>query len=411
MPLANREDLIAFRRKMHEEGAAGFAAGPWGTWDEGETLLAFAVAGDIDYTRASNDQPTWQVRPQDNTHIQSATHTGERVATALAMVSLVALLVGTAGVYLTNEPDYPLAATRTGPAQQSGRSVDAGITPLPAEDPLTGMLAGLPPGPVSRHTGGSAAMFDPDAANSRATPVYDAIPLVVAADKTPAPAAPTFSAGVKPGHNGIRTLALPLPRVASIQAVSHTGTPAATVVTRLSTDADTSRGDRFTSAREHVPTAVAVNPYVLPAPAAGDNSVRTNTGIIKRHDNEASPLIPTSATVTSPEPAGESPAKADLRTHVKAAPKKNATTDKPARPKSGRWSVVLGSYSSKKIANRMLVNFRDMGIPAELQTVTVKGKTMHRVRVPGYHTKVAALTGADDLNKQQGIDGAWITKR
>jgi hypothetical protein len=59
----------------------------------------------------------------------------------------------------------------------------------------------------------------------------------------------------------------------------------------------------------------------------------------------------------------------------------------------------------------MLVNFRDMGIPAELQTVTVKGKTMHRVRVPGYHTKVAALTGADDLNKQQGIDGAWITKR
>ncbi|MGB5337918.1 MAG: SPOR domain-containing protein, partial [Gammaproteobacteria bacterium] len=257
-------------------------------------------------------------------------------------------------------------------------------------------------------------------------------------------------AGVLPGDSGTRTLALPLPRAAAGQAVSTAVPQVATAFSRALPAPLAGHSDRFTSPWEQVPPAVAVMPNILPAPAAGGNSTRTNTGIILRHDPGASPLIPISATVparnqdaapakqTDPAPALQvppqqappapalqaapqqaapapalkvPPQQAAPAPALQAAPQQSASADKPVRPRPGRWSVVLGSYSSKKIARRMLAGFRDQGIAAELQTVNVDGATMHRVRVRGYRTKIAALTGADDLNRQPGIDGAWITKR
>jgi len=400
MPLADREDLIAFRRKMDAEGAAAFAAGPWGSWAEGETLLAFATAGKINYTQASNDQQTGQPGLQEISPMRTKHRTVERVATALIALSLVALLVGTAGVYLTKTPDYRVASTRTSPVQLPKRSVDTGGTPAPADGPFTGTLAGLSP-----IAGGTTAGNYPDTAGIFTTPVIDATPSTLAAGKSLAPTAPTITAGAKPGHNGTRTLTLPPPRAASKQAAS------AAMVTQSSPAADSGRGDQSTAAQEPLPPAVAINPGTLPAPAAGAKSGRTNTGIVLRHQNKTSPIIPTSATVTLPKQDNGPPAQADTQADLKAPAKKKAAKNKPAQPRPGRWSVVLGSYSSKKIANRMLGKFKGKGIAAELQTVRVEGNTMHRVRVPGYRTKVAALSGADDLNKQSGIDGAWITKR
>ncbi|MGB5605789.1 MAG: hypothetical protein WBN51_04670, partial [Gammaproteobacteria bacterium] len=256
MPLADKEDLIAFRKKMHAEGAAGFGAGPWGSWDDGDMPPAIAVESVIDYTRASNDLQTRQHRSQDNMHLRAVQRSGGGVATALVVFSLVALLAGTAGIYLTRQPDEQLASIQNDAVMPPDNSAVSGGTPLPADDHLAGILAGRVQRPADPLTSGKSTGHDPAVTDLAALPEYESAPAF--ADNTEAPIAPITVAGVFPGDSGTRTLALPLPRAPAGQAVSTAVPPAATAFSTALPSPLAGHGDRFTSPWEQVQPTIAV---------------------------------------------------------------------------------------------------------------------------------------------------------
>jgi len=89
--LSDKEKTRAFAQKMREEGAAGFAAGPWMSWEENGCLENPIIEG--------------QVIPGDPHRHASITRnrkiTGDRFFTWVVNIAVIALLAGIAGVYLT----------------------------------------------------------------------------------------------------------------------------------------------------------------------------------------------------------------------------------------------------------------------------------------------------------------------
>jgi cell division protein FtsN len=85
----------------------------------------------------------------------------------------------------------------------------------------------------------------------------------------------------------------------------------------------------------------------------------------------------------------------------------------PSRPQpagtSGSWVINLGSYSRKKVADRMLAEFLQQDVAAEQIKVVVNDATMYRVRVAGFDTRQAAMQHTQYLQEQLGIADIWIT--
>ena len=102
--LSDKERTRAFAQKMRKEGAAGFAAGPWMSWEENGCLENPIIEG--------------QVIPGDPRKHASATRnrkiTGDRFFTWVANLAVIALLIGIAGVYLTaNKQTEPAPAANS----------------------------------------------------------------------------------------------------------------------------------------------------------------------------------------------------------------------------------------------------------------------------------------------------------
>lgn len=82
-----------------------------------------------------------------------------------------------------------------------------------------------------------------------------------------------------------------------------------------------------------------------------------------------------------------------------------------AAVKSGDWVVNLASYTRKSTANRMLDKFRGKGVNAELVTVTINEKPMHRIRVTGFASSRTAKASIGSLEQQLGLEGVWISRK
>ena len=105
---SDTEKLRAFEKKMHDEGAAGFADGPspWETWDDESGLL--------------KNNRVWEGSSRRIYPGKRAQQSlGDRVLSGLAMLSLATMVVGIAGVYFSDP--------------QSGQVVATGIQPLPID--------------------------------------------------------------------------------------------------------------------------------------------------------------------------------------------------------------------------------------------------------------------------------------
>ncbi len=59
----------------------------------------------------------------------------------------------------------------------------------------------------------------------------------------------------------------------------------------------------------------------------------------------------------------------------------------PPAAKAGNWVINLASYTWKSTANKKMEEFRGKGVDAELFTVTINDKPMHRVRVTGFGSR------------------------
>jgi cell division septation protein DedD len=79
--------------------------------------------------------------------------------------------------------------------------------------------------------------------------------------------------------------------------------------------------------------------------------------------------------------------------------------------KAGNWVVNLASYTWKSTANKKIEVFRSKGVDAELVTVTINDKPMHRVRVTGFGSSKLAKQQISSLEEQLDLEGAWISRR
>jgi cell division septation protein DedD len=83
----------------------------------------------------------------------------------------------------------------------------------------------------------------------------------------------------------------------------------------------------------------------------------------------------------------------------------------PNQPGAGGWAINLASYTNQEIAASKLADFKRKGVSAEQVEATVKGKTIYRVRVAGFDTRMAARAQAETIKRQLGLKETWITKQ
>lgn len=236
------EKLRAFVKKMHDEGAAGFADGPspWETWDDKSGILG--------------NNRVWEgtskrIYPKN----RRKPSLGDRVLSGLATLSLATMIVGIAGVYFSDHQPRQVAFTGVQPlpidrAPAAADNVIASLEQLPA--PAAGEIA----------PGG-----DRDAAAQPAA----AIP--AAQDTGPAATA------APPGDDATQAPALP-DIAASFYAPENTASPAP----------QATRPDTDNSAAKTAPAPLAPDSTPARAPVAANASVAT----------DVAPPLPVTAVLT-----------------------------------------------------------------------------------------------------------------
>ena len=122
---------------------------------------------------------------------------------------------------------------------------------------------------------------------------------------------------------------------------------------------------------------------------------------------------PGETVVSAPTTQASMAATVSPRKHDKPA----ATTavvrkgNSPNQPGAGGWAINLASYTNQEIAASKLADFKRKGVSAEQVEATVKGKTIYRVRVAGFDTRMAARAQAETIKRQLGLKETWITKQ
>ncbi|MDH3871993.1 MAG: SPOR domain-containing protein, partial [Gammaproteobacteria bacterium] len=77
----------------------------------------------------------------------------------------------------------------------------------------------------------------------------------------------------------------------------------------------------------------------------------------------------------------------------------------------GDWVINIGSYLGERIAAGKLAEFRQQGVTAELETATVRGKTIYRIQVPGFASRAEARDHARQVQATLGLEETWIRRR
>lgn len=194
---------------------------------------------------------------------------------------------------------------------------------------------------------------------------------------------------------------------------------------------------------ESQPHGVVIDPDTLPAPAAGRPEItvvkvtgdmqegpadaQASTGNADSAGDASAPAVmpdsgaDTTATAPAQQTARPAPDEtlaavqqqpaAITATVKKATPATGAKTATAAQPASGVWVVNLASYNHESIAQRMLEEFRDKGVEAELVKVTVNDRPMVRIRTTGYGSLREASDWAALLEERLELDGAWVSRR
>ena len=345
MPTIAAEDtgkLRAFEQRMQQEGVAAFAAGPapWEHWDDIGTLGTYQVWMDtVRHTPAPEQAPR---KPLTT-----------RLLTGLAQLAVLALLVGTTGVYLSVvTPDQRVASS--------------GIQPPPI------MLAGRQS--LQQVT--------------TAQPVIRTHPEILAQD---GPATAVTTAADAVDRMPLAAATVPL------QEEPQSAPPA---------DAPTDAGDKD----------LAMTLDELPGTAAGTMTGTTMAGVAAAPAAASMPAINSADTpIKAPNPAADEPTQ-QVALHTAAIeslpgnPARKPAPAQAARDLQGTWVVNLASYNFESMAKRKLATFRDKGVNAELVHVTVKGKPMIRIRTTGYKNSREARDWVALLEERLDLEGAWIAK-
>ena len=362
MPQTDSDKLKAFVQKMHDQGADGFAAGPWSIGPGG---AATAQTVGSSYSRPSR------------THRfgSSGRRLTDRILNGVALLSITAIIVGISGIYLTEEPGQPLvAAGDTGfvqaPLGQTDEKQLRAIKQklLITSNRLDSLAAEFRRLKHPAKTATSAAMERLQALENR---------LVLTVTRLD-----TLSAEI-----------LDLKQTNTILAATLAAPPAA--IPHKARVPDRSRAQTMPSAQSTpVTRLVPEQPQRLAEPAPAP---------IPASSPE---LLPETVTAVSPlpDPVPETVAAANPAPEPKPAPLQTGNT-------TGDWVVNIASYTRQKTATRYVAELQQAGIPAEKVEVTVNGRHIHRVRVAGLATRSAARARAGALKQELGLPDIWIGKR
>jgi hypothetical protein len=341
MPTLAAEDaekLRAFEQRIQLEGAAAFADGPapWENWEDVGTLGTYQVWRD-----------TTRHPPPERPPRKPLT---TRLLTGLAQLAVLALLVGTAGVYLSIiTPDQRLAGN--------------GVQPPPI------VLAGRP----------------------SLRPATAALPVnrSPAEAGTAVEAAATEAAGPDTAPALAMTTANQPPAAADVAATP----PVATVVPLHLEQAPDATRDLALALEDLPDTAAGPMIESVPAPAEPDPSAQAGAHDAPAADMPQQLALLTPAIDTLPEKPSAPPAPAQA-----------------ARNLADTWVVNLASYNYESMARRKLATFRDKGVNAELVKITVRGKPMIRIRATGYQSRHEASDWIPLLEERLELKGAWVAK-
>ncbi len=176
---------------------------------------------------------------------------------------------------------------------------------------------------------------------------------------------------------------------------------------------------------------MALEPDTLPAPAAGNPELAAAAAGGEQPPDAASETrtVPTGPAADAPGGAGaaaqqavpeaavetlaavEQPAAVPAPDSPQQAAQKTAMHSAATQAASGDWVVNLASYRRESVARRMLGEFRDKGVTAELVTVTVNDAPMIRVRTTGHASYREARDWAALLEERLELEGVWVSKR
>lgn len=81
-----------------------------------------------------------------------------------------------------------------------------------------------------------------------------------------------------------------------------------------------------------------------------------------------------------------------------------------AKAEQGGWVINLISLSNEKVAREQLSRLRKAGVRVELQHAQQDGKSWYRLRVPGFNSYEGARAYIETVEKQAGVQNAWVAK-
>ena len=76
----------------------------------------------------------------------------------------------------------------------------------------------------------------------------------------------------------------------------------------------------------------------------------------------------------------------------------------------GIWHLVVASLTSLAEADRTQNRFRELGFAVTRKTVIRRGRTLHRLLLPGFESIDAALEARAGVEARLGVRDAWVWK-
>ncbi len=89
---------------------------------------------------------------------------------------------------------------------------------------------------------------------------------------------------------------------------------------------------------------------------------------------------------------------------------KAGTVVPTANPAESGWVINLISLSSEKDAKEQMLRLRKAGVRVEMQHAQHDGKSWYRLRVPGFTSYEGARAYIETVEKQTGVENAWVGK-
>lgn len=364
MPQTDSDKLKAFVQKMHNEGAAGFAAGPWSIGAAG------AASGPTVRSRHANPQSRTR---HHRSPVRSRT---DRILSGLALTSIAAIIVGITGIYLTEEPGQQVVAAR------DTRAVQA-----PLRQPDSSQFH-----EIKQKLLLTTNRLDSLAAEFRL--LKRRANTVTAADTQRLQVLENRLVRTVTRLDKLSSEILDLKNTNNTILAATTAAPPAALP---------------------VEAMVPARSRLQPMPPAQVTPAALFTQEQPRRPDDPVPA-PASAASPTPDPAPAAVAAAspapNPEPETAASPAPNPV---PARAQATRtangWVVHLASYTRQKTADRYVTELEQSGITAERVEATVNGRTMHRVRVSGFATRSAAKARAGALKQELDLPSIWIARR